>query len=102
MPEDYYDDSKLKPGWAEKAQKILRRANLRVINECDLRYRGDLFIFVAMASVSAVITEIVDSAKIMEEGGIDDIVKHTTNDFERMLREDLAERLDYERKITRQ
>lgn len=89
-------DTQLPAGWAGRAQRILRRAFIKMVNECGLVHRPDLFVTLTMISVSTVIAETISSAKIATPEGVDETIRFSLNEFEKLLREDLAGRVAHD------
>lgn len=84
-----------------RAQQILRRAMIKVAKDCGLQDDWARFLVVNMAVMSATIAEVIGSDRIMADGGAREI-KFALSQFEGMLRQDIAGRIEHERKQTRQ
>ncbi|PPQ42139.1 hypothetical protein [Rhodopseudomonas palustris] len=85
----------------DRAQRILRRALIKIANDCGLRHDWARFLAVNLAAASATITEVIGSDRIMADGG-EEVIKGATAQFESMLREDIAGRIAHEAGQTRQ
>jgi hypothetical protein len=84
-----------------RAQEILYHAMMKMVTECLDRRDPLAFLEIVQACMSAVLSEMVSSAAILEPGGIDKIIKTATDDLAQKLRRDLAERLRDEQKQAR-
>lgn len=84
-----------------RAQKILRRAMIKVAKDCGLEDDWATFLVINMAVMSATIAEVIGSDRIMTDGG-DREIRFALAQFEEMLRQDIAGRIEHERKQTRQ
>ena len=85
----------------QKAQRIFQRAGRRVCLECGLRNDWATFITVTMAAVSVTIATVIRSDDLMKDGG-EKQIRHTVDSFEKMLREDVAKRIEEDQAQTRQ
>jgi hypothetical protein len=85
----------------ERAQRILRRAMLKIAKDCGLRHDWAKFLVVNLVCVSATIAEVIGSDRIMADGGEKEI-RFAVAQFESMLRQDIAGRIEHDKKQTRQ
>lgn len=85
----------------QRAQKMMRESLGRMLVRCGLRYHWDLFVVVSMVAVSATYTEVIGSDKIQDADGVEKMVKFATDEFGKLLREDLTARMLAERKAPR-
>lgn len=85
----------------QKAQKIALKAFRRIALECGLRHDWATFTIVTMSAASATVAEVIRSDDLMKDRG-DTQIKHMVEQFESMLREDVAKRIQSDRKQTRQ
>lgn len=76
-----------------RAQKMLRRSLVNMIDKCNLNGHWDLFIVISLVCTSAVFTEVISSAKLTSSDDVEKLVKFATNQFADLLREDLTERM---------
>lgn len=81
----------------QRAQKMMRESLHRMLVRCGFTNEWDLFVVVSLAATSAVFTEAVGSQKIQTSDEIEKLVKFGADEFGRMLREDLTERMLKER-----
>lgn len=87
----------------QRAQKIIRKAMVKAVRECGLDTRWDLFVPIALYAVSAVFTEACSFGSTLHEpNGVGKLADFGASEFRKMLAEDLAGRLEHERKQTRQ
>lgn len=85
----------------QKAQKIVLKAFRRIALECGLRHDWATFTIVALSAASGAVAEVIRSDDLMKDGG-ETQIKHMVAQFESMLREDIAKRMEHDRKQTRQ
>lgn len=85
----------------QRAQKMLRNSLHRVLVRCGFTTEWDLFIAVSLAATSAVFTEVVGSHRIQTPEGVEELAKFGANEFAKLLRESLTERMLHEQKAQR-
>jgi hypothetical protein len=85
----------------QRAQMILKRAMVKMAKDCGLRHDWATFIVITQCVTTAVLAELIPSDKLMADGG-EAVVRHFTAQFESMLRQDFAGRIEHDLKQTRQ
>lgn len=85
----------------QKAQKIALKAFRRIALECGMQRDWATFTIVCMSGAAGVLAEVINSDDLMRDGG-EKQIKHMVAQFESMLREDIARRLEHEKAQTRQ
>ena len=83
----------------QRAQEILRKAMMKVLNECLAPHDPVPLLVIIQICVAGVVADCVPLATVVNPEKIENLIRTSTNMLERFLREDIEERLEAPRKV---